>query len=147
MDATATPVVATHSNCRAIVGDDPRERHLTDAMIRAIVARGGMIGMCFFDKFLLPAAAYGKRRATLDDVVRHVRHVCDMAGDAKHVGLGTDMDGGLGREQIPIEIETSADLPKLFDKLTAAGFGDADARGVLGGNWRSFFAARLGVAL
>ena len=54
-----------------------------------------------------PAAEYGKRRATLADVVRHVRHFCDLAGDAQHVGLGTDMDGGLGRDEIPVEIRTS----------------------------------------
>ena len=138
-DLAARPIVATHSNCRAIVGDDPRERHLSDAMIRRIVAGGGMIGINFYDKFLLPADEFGKRRATLDDVVRHIRHICDLAGDAKHVGLGTDMDGGLGRQHIPENIATSADLPKAYDALLAAGFDDAAARGVLGENWVRFF--------
>ena len=78
-------------------------------------------GINFFDKFLLPAGEYGKRRATLDDVTRHIRHICDLAGNADHVALGTDMDGGLGRNEIPREIQTSADLPRVADALAACG--------------------------
>jgi membrane dipeptidase len=102
-----------------------------------------VIGINFFDKFLLPPAEYGKRRATLADVVRHVEHVCDVAGSAACVGLGTDMDGGLGREQIPQEITTSADLPRVADALSAAGFGDEDVARVIGTNWLHFFQRSL----
>jgi membrane dipeptidase len=133
--ATDTLLIASHSNCRAIVGRDPSERHLTDAMIRAIIERGGVVGINFFDRFLLPADQYGKRRATLDDVVAHVKHVCDLAGNAQHVGLGTDMDGGLGREQIPREIETASDLNKLGPKLREAGFAEADVALIMSRNW------------
>ncbi|MGC4032580.1 MAG: membrane dipeptidase [Tepidisphaeraceae bacterium] len=133
------PVIATHSNCRAIVRDDPRERHLSDDMIRRLLQRDGMIGINFFDKFLLPAEQFGQRRATLDDVIAHVKHVCDLAGNATQIGIGTDMDGGLGQQNIPVEIKTSGDLPKLGHALLAAGFNDADARGILGENWRRFF--------
>lgn len=143
IDLAERPVIATHSNCRAIVGDDPRERHLSDDMIRRLLQRGGMIGINFFDKFLLPAADFGHRRATLDDVVAHVKHVCDLAGNASQVGLGTDMDGGLGRQNIPVDIETSGDLPKLHHALLAAGFSDADTRGILGENWQRFFDRHL----
>jgi membrane dipeptidase len=101
MDLSAGPVMASHSNCRAIV---PTDRQLSDAMIRAVAARGGVIGINFYDKFLLPPDQHGKRRATLADVTLHVRHICDLLGDATHVSLGTDMDGGLGRNEIPIEI-------------------------------------------
>jgi membrane dipeptidase len=134
------PVMASHSNCRSIV---PTDRQLSDDMIRAIVERNGVIGINFFDKFLLPPEEYGKRRATLDDVVAHVRHVCDIAGNTNHVALGTDMDGGLGRNEIPIEIETSADLPKFADALRAGGFGDADVKNVMGGNWMRYFHQNL----
>jgi membrane dipeptidase len=134
------PVCASHSNCRAIV---PTDRQLSDEMIRAIVERGGVIGINFYEKFLVPPAEYGKRRATLDDVVRHVRHMCNLAGDARHVGIGTDMDGGFGRDQIPQEIVTSADLPKVGEALARAGFSGADVDGILGGNWVRFFRERL----
>ena len=99
--------------------------------------------MNFYDKFLLPPDEYGKRRATMADLLRHIRHICDLAGNANHVAIGTDMDGGLGREQIPQEITTSADLPKIADALSAAGFSDDDVRSVMGGNWLRFFREHL----
>ena len=93
LDISSGPVMASHSNCRAIV---PTDRQLSDEMIGALISRGAVIGINFFDRFLLPPAEIG-RRADLGDVVRHIRHICDLAGNAQHVGLGTDMDGGLGR--------------------------------------------------
>lgn len=140
LDLTAGPIIASHSNCRAIV---PGDRHLTDDMIRAIAKRGGAIGVNFFDKFLLHPTEYGKRRATLQDVVRHIRHICDLVGEDSHVGLGTDMDGGLGREQIPVEIETSADLRRVADALNAAQFEDAAIAAICGGNWIDCFRHNL----
>ena len=140
LDITQGRVMASHSNCRHIV---PTDRQLSDAMIRAIVERDGVIGINFYDRFLIPPSEYGKRRANLADVATHMKHMCDLAGDAKHVAVGTDMDGGLGREQIPVEIETSADLPRLGDALSKAGFDDDAIRGILGGNWMNFFAAAL----
>lgn len=140
LDLSDGPVIASHSNCRAIV---PTDRQLSDEMIRAVIRRGGVIGINFFDKFLLSPAEYGSRRATLVDVVRHVRHICDLAGNCAHVGLGTDMDGGLGREQIPVEIRTSADLPRVGDALIGAGFDDSAVAGIIGVNWMRFFEAKL----
>ncbi len=140
LDLTRGPVMASHSNCRSIV---PTDRQLSDEMIRAIFARGGVIGINFYDKFLLPPQQYGKRRANLGDVVTHMKHMCDLAGNARHVAIGTDMDGGLGRNEIPIEIETSADLPRLAATLSDAGFGDADVAGIMGGNWVEFFGRSL----
>jgi len=140
LDRSAGPVIASHSNCRQIV---PTDRQLSDDMIRAIAARGGVIGINFFDKFLLPPEEYGKRRATLADVVAHARHVCDVTGSTAHVAIGTDMDGGLGRDEIPEELDTSADLPKLAAALAAGGFADADVAAVLGGNWVRFFSRTL----
>jgi membrane dipeptidase len=139
---TGSLLIASHSNCRAIVGRDPGERHLTDAMIRAIAERGGVIGMNFYDKFLLPFAEFGKRRAKLDDVVAHIKHICDLTGSADHVAIGTDLDGGLGREQVPEEIETIADLGKLRDALIASKFTAEDAEKVMSGNWLRILRSR-----
>lgn len=140
LDLASGPVIASHSNCRAIV---PGQRQLSDEMIRAIAQRGGVIGINFYDQFLLPPGEQGKRRATLKDVSRHVKHICDVVGSSTHVGLGTDMDGGLGREQIPIEIETSADLGRVGEALSADGLPDEDVAAVLGGNWMRYFARQL----
>ena len=140
LEISGGKVMASHSNCRAFV---PTDRQLSDDMIRAIVSRAGVIGINFYDRFLVPPDEYGRRRATLADVVRHVRHVCDLAGGHANIGIGTDMDGGLGREQIPIEIESSADLPRVADALSGASFGDEAVRAIMGENWRQFFAAAL----
>jgi membrane dipeptidase len=143
LELTSGPVIASHSNCRAIV---PGERQLSDEIIRAIVSRDGMIGINFYDKFLLPPEAQYKRRATLSDVTNHIQHICHIAGSAAHVGLGTDMDGGLGREQIPVEIETSADLPRVANALSDAGFSDQDVIAIMGENWARFFSKNLGAS-
>ena len=141
LDLSDGPVMASHSNCRAFV---PTDRQLSDDMIRAIAARGGVVGINFFDKFLLlPPDEYGKRRATLADVVRHIDHVCQLAGDARHVGIGTDMDGGLGRNEIPEEIQSSADLPRVAEALCRADYSDDDVARIMGANWANFFRKSL----
>lgn len=140
LDLAEGPVMASHSNCRSIV---PTDRQLSDDMARALITRGGIIGVNFFDRFLVSPDQYGTRRATLQDVVRHLSHLCDLAGNTKHVGLGTDMDGGLGRDQIPREIITAADLPKVVDALSGAGFDDVAVRDILGENWMRFFQQNL----
>jgi membrane dipeptidase len=140
LERSGGAVMASHSNCRSIV---PTDRQLSDDMIKAIASRGGVIGINFYDKFLLKPAEHNKRRATLADVVAHVKHMCELVGGAKHVGIGTDMDGGFGREHIPEEIVTAADLPRVAEALSAGGFSDADVEGVMGGNWVRFFAEKL----
>ena len=111
-------------------------------MIRAIVSRDGVIGINFYDVFLLsPNPA--KRRATLQDVIAHIDHICNIAGSAAHVGLGTDMDGGFGRDQIPAEIQTSVDLPRVAEALSKHGFPDTDIEGIMSRNWLNFFKKNL----
>jgi len=140
LDLTHGPVIASHSNCRAIV---PTDRQLSDSMIQAVARRGGVIGINFYDQFLLSPAERGKRRANFVDVVRHLRHIADLLGDAGQIGLGTDMDGGLGREQIPLEISSWADLSRLADALSDGGFDDSQIRGIMGNNWLEFFRRAL----
>lgn len=141
IELTSGPIIASHSNCRAIVGDG--DRHLTDEMIKAIVERNGVIGLNFYDKFLLPGNTLALRRARIGDVVDHAKRICDIAGSAAHVAIGTDMDGGLGREQIPHEIVTAADLPKLAPALSEAGFEEEHVSAIMGGNWKRYFSENL----
>jgi membrane dipeptidase len=140
LDLTPGPVFASHSNCRSIV---PTDRQLSDDMIKALASRGGVIGINFFEKFLLPPSQHKTRRATLDDLVAHVKHITDLTGSAKHVGLGSDMDGGFGAQHIPEEIRTSADLPKIADALHRANFSDEDTQNILGQNFLRFFQSHL----
>jgi membrane dipeptidase len=140
LDLVEGPVMASHSNCRHF---SPGDRQLSDEMIRALVARDGVIGLNFYDKFLLTAEVQAARRVTLSDVVDHMKRICDLAGDAKHVALGTDLDGGLGREQIPVEIKTIADLHRVGDALASANFDDQAITGILGANWHRYFSKHI----
>ena len=137
------PICASHSNCRTLVEQDPNRRHLDDRHIRALTERGGVIGVVLYDKFLIPPDERKRRRATLADAVRHVDHICQLAGSARHVGIGSDLDGGFGREHAPAEIETAADLPRLAEALSGADYSDEDVLRVMGQNWREFFARSL----
>jgi membrane dipeptidase len=134
--------MASHSNCRAIVGG-PSNRHLTDDMIKALVRRGGVIGINFCTQFLIRHDKFPHEKSSLADVVAHVKHICDIAGNSNCVALGTDMDGGLGRELIPVEIQTSADLPRVGDALSSAGFSDSDVKNIMGQNWLAYFERHL----
>jgi len=137
------PVIATHSNCRAIV---PTDRHLSDEMIRAIVKRDGVIGTVLYNKFLVPDWKQGpgaKEQVTLAHFVKHVKHICEVAGDSNHVGIGSDLDGGFGRESVPAELDTVADTPKIAKALTEGGFSERQIDGIMGQNWLRFLNGAL----
>jgi membrane dipeptidase len=128
-------IIASHSNCRAYV---PTDRHLSDEMIRALIERDAVIGCVLYNRFLRAdwTAEKGKQAVTLkDDVMRHIDHISQIAGNARHSGIGTDFDGGFGTEAIPAEMDTVADLTKLAGALTNAGYKQSDVELVMGGNW------------
>jgi len=127
-------VLASHSNPQAIV---PGDRQLSDALIRGIAERDGVVGVALYNRFLSRDWRKGDRKelVTLTDVVRAVDYVCQRVGDAAHVGLGSDLDGGLGSESAPAEIDTVADLPKIAMALAGHGFEQKDVDAVMGGNW------------
>lgn len=127
-------VVATHSNARALV---PGERHLNDTQIRLLGERDGVIGVVLYNRFLRTGHGKGdpKELVTLDHVVAHVDHICQLLGDARHVAIGSDFDGGFGAADIPAELDSVLDLPLLADKLRERGFAEADVTAVMGQNW------------
>jgi membrane dipeptidase len=127
-------VVATHSNARALV---PGERQLSDKQIQRLGERDGVIGVVLFNAFLRSGYRKGDDKAlvTLDQVVAHIDHICQVIGDAGHVGLGSDLDGGFGAADIPIPMDSIADLPFIADGLLAAGYATEDIANIMGGNW------------
>ena len=129
-------VIASHSNCRVFVNTD-QDRQLSDEMIRAIAARNGVIGAVIYNRFIKAGWDQSARKdaVTYADLVRHTRHICDLVGDAYHVGIGSDFDGGYGVESTPKEIDTIADLQKMADALADAKFSDEDIVNILGMNW------------
>lgn len=124
-------VIASHANCRAFT---PTDRHLSDEMIRALIAREAVIGTVLANKFLDPTWERGAPMP-LDAVVRHIDHICQLAGDATHCALGSDFDGGFGVESTPEGLDSVADLGRIADMLSAHGYTRADIEGIMGANW------------
>jgi membrane dipeptidase len=140
LDHFRGPVWASHSNARALV---PHVRQFTDDQIRELIARDAVIGAAF-DAWMLctdwkrgettPASA----GVTLDTVIDHIDHICQLAGNARHCCIGSDLDGGFGREQCPSDVSTIADLSRLPDVLARRGYGQDDVAQIVSGNFVRF---------
>lgn len=145
IDSYPGPIWASHHNCRALV---PGQRQLDDRQIRALIDRGAVIGAAL-DAWML-AAGWRKRESRpapagvrLETVVDHVDHICQLAGNSLHAGLGSDLDGGFGREQAPADVDTIADLQRLPDLLTRRGYAAADVQNFTRGNFLRFLRRAL----
>lgn len=127
-------VVATHTNCRTLV---PGQRQFSDTQIRLLGERDGVMGTVLYNPFLLKGWRKSDRKeaVTLEHVVAHIDHICQILGNAHHVGIGSDLDGGFGAEAIPAELDTIADLPKIAGKLKERGYEPDDIENIMGGNW------------
>jgi membrane dipeptidase len=135
-------VAASHSNCRALLGGDANpawQRHLSDATIREIDRRGGVIGLNLCRNFLRFDPSWTKgdgNRPTLDETLAHVEHICDLLGHTRCVGLGSDMDGGFSAREMCEGVERPADLERLADGLRKRGWTDEQVAGFARENWR-----------
>jgi membrane dipeptidase len=159
LEATDRPVMASHSNSRAVLTSTPEfrnafsnlpsglppevllQRHLTDDQIRRIIERGGVIGLNLYKPFIDPALAKGQR-PSVAQALAHVRHICRIAESVPsvadprwHVGLGSDMDGGFSAEGLPNGINGPRDLVQLIEALAADGWSDGDLFNFACGNW------------
>ena len=129
-------VCASHANARALT---PTDRHLSDEVIRAVAEQGGVIGVVLYNGFLEHRwEADPTLAVTLDEHVRrHAAYLAELAG-WDHLGVGSDLDGGLGLEESPQELDTVADLYKVGEVVPA------EAReGVLSTNWLNFLRRSL----
>ncbi|MCX7600781.1 MAG: dipeptidase [Meiothermus sp.] len=125
-------VCATHSNPRALLGGEGppyANRHLSDAMIRAIGQRNGVIGTVLFGFFLEPTWQRGMERVKLEVVGRHMAHTARLVGWDK-VGIGSDFDGGFGLHENPEGLDQPGDLQKIGGLVP-----EPFKQGVLGENW------------
>jgi len=132
------PVLASHNNCRALV---PHQRQFSDEQIRAIIAREGVIGAVLDAWMLMPGWSTGRDdnvknpQVSLRHVADHIDHICQLAGNAACVAIGSDLDGWFGRENTPFEVDTIADLQKLPALLEGRGYSAADIQAIMHGNW------------
>jgi membrane dipeptidase len=124
-------ILASHNNCRVIV---PHQRQFDDDQIRAIIVRGGVIGTAFDNWMISPDWNHAKK-VILEDVVDHIDHICQLAGNCSHSAIGSDLDGGFGREQSPSDLNTIADLQKIAEILEKRGYKDKDISMIMHGNW------------
>ncbi len=134
------PVWASHNNCRALVDHN---RQFSDEMIQALIARGAVIGVALDAWMMVPGWQRGiskpeSMQCMLNTIVDHIDHICQLAGNAKHVGIGSDLDGAFGKEQSPADLETIADLQKLPDLLWQRGYVENDISGIMSENWVGF---------
>jgi membrane dipeptidase len=147
LDRYEGPIMATHANCAALMPGSGTNRHLSDRVIRGLIERDGVIGLIPLNTFLKVGwlRKNGSRReeVSLDAFIAHIDHVCQLAGNAEHAGIGSDFDGGFGLQSIPPELDTIADLQMVASKLTALGYSESDAAKVLGGNWLRFLRKHL----
>jgi membrane dipeptidase len=133
-------VWASHHNCRALVDHN---RQFSDDQLKELISRGAVIGGVLDAWMLVPN--WIRKESTpkgmdcgLEKVIDHMDHICQLAGNALHIGIGSDLDGGFGKEQSPYDLETIADLQKLPHMLSKRGYKPADIENVMHGNWLRF---------
>ncbi|MFZ0217517.1 MAG: membrane dipeptidase [Candidatus Dormiibacterota bacterium] len=135
LDVYQGPVIASHNNCRALV---PHQRQLTDDQLRALLERDAVIGAAA-DTWMLQLGWIrghsSNAEIRLERLCDHIDRVCQLAGDARHAGIGSDLDGGFGRNQSPSDLDTIADLQHLAGLLAARGYRDEDVAAILHGNF------------
>ena len=133
-------VWASHHNCRSIVNHN---RQFSDEQLKELIARGAVIGGVLDAWMLVPNWVRKESTPTgmncnLEKVIDHMDHICQLAGNALHIGIGSDLDGAFGKEQSPYDLETIADLQKLPQLLSKRGYTKGDIENVMHGNWLRF---------
>ena len=131
-------VLASHQNARKFCD---WQRQFSDEQLKYVIQKGGVIGVAFDAVMLQPGWVRGvtKPVVTIERAVENIDHVCQLAGNCKHSGIGSDLDGGYGKEQTPADLDTIADLQRIPDLLAKRKYSDSDIEGIMHGNWLRFF--------
>ncbi len=140
MDHFNGPVWASHNNCRALVNHN---RQFSDEMIKVLIQKGAVIGGALDAWMMVPNWVRGvskpkEMNCDLEKMLDHLDHICQIAGNTLHVGIGTDLDGGYGTEQSPYDVDTIADLVSIPGMLQKRGYSAQDIENVMHGNWLRF---------
>ncbi len=140
MDHFHGHVWASHSNCRSVAD---HLRQFSDEQIRELISRGAVIGGVLDAWMMINGWIRGKStpqnmQLSLERIIDHYDHICQLAGNSQHIAIGSDMDGAFGLEQTPADIDTTADLQKLPDMLARRGYSEEDIQNVMHKNWLRF---------
>lgn len=140
MDIFHGPVWASHNNCRSLVNHN---RQFSDEQLKVLVQRGAVIGGALDAWMMVPGWVRGKStpkqmKCDLETIIDHFDHICQIAGNANHIGIGSDLDGAFGSEQSPYDLESIASLNRLPQLLSKRGYNESDIQKVMSGNWLRF---------
>ena len=130
-------VWASHNNCRALVDHN---RQFSDEMIKVLIQKGAVIGGALDAWMMVPdwqkkISDPKQMDCDLEKMINHMDHICQIAGNTNHIGIGTDLDGAFGKEQCPYDLETIADMQKVPSLLKKRGYSDTDCEKIMYGNW------------
>jgi len=134
------PVWASHNNCRALVNHN---RQFTDEQIKELIKRDAVIGAALDAWMMVPdwerqvSTPIGTN-CDLEVMIDHIDHICQLAGNTDHVGIGSDLDGGFGTEQCPYDLQSIADLNKVPALFAKRGYNQVDIEKLMHGNWLRF---------
>lgn len=134
------PIWASHHNVRKIV---PNQRQLTDDQIRRLIERGAVIGgmldcWAMDIRFIDAVSDPWQLDIRLANLIDHWDHICQLAGNSHHIGIGSDLDGIFGTEQSPWDMNSIADLQKYDSLLKNRGYSDDDVDNIFHKNWLRF---------
>ncbi len=134
------PIWASHNNCRKFV---PHNRQFSDEQIKELIGRNAVIGIALDAWMMVPNWVRGTSTpqnmgVTLHQMIDNIDHVCQLAGNANHVGIGTDLDGAFGKEQSPGDLDTIADLQKVPTLLEKKGYSKNDIKNIMHQNFITF---------
>lgn len=138
LDCYSGAIIASHSNNGALLPNSEKpDRHLSDAIITAMIEREGVIGVVPYNRFLLGGwmPQDGRHLVTLERVVAQIDSICQQAGKATNVAIGSDFDGGFGLDQIPVGLDSIANLRLIGEALSSHGYSQENVDAILGGNW------------
>ncbi len=133
-------VWASHNNCRKLVDHN---RQFSDEMIKALIDRDAVIGAALDAWMMVPGWVRQQSmprdmNCTLEVIIDHLDHICQIAGNSLHIGIGSDLDGAFGTEQSPYDLDTISDLQKVPSLLRKRGYSEDDIINVMHGNWLRF---------
>lgn len=140
LDQFNGPVWASHNNVRTLV---PHNRQFDDRQLKALINRDAVIGGALDAWMMVPGWERGRsapreKGCRLEVIVDHMDHICQLAGNALHIGIGSDLDGAFGKEQCPYDLDTIADLQKLEAILRNRNYSVQDVENIFSGNWLRF---------
>jgi membrane dipeptidase len=139
------PIWASHQNCRELI---PHNRQFSDEQIKVLIERGAVFGSVFDAWMMFPNWIRGKNTPAgsnlkIENIIDHMDHICQLAGNANHIGIGSDLDGAFGTEQTPQDLNSIADLARIPDLLRKRGYNEEATKSAMHGNFIRFLRTAL----